>query len=286
MNAITQYILGIYQLNMIVRDTIGYLVPRGENKYDKGTFEHRRRSLALLTGEGSPFAHFLSINQDKAEKLQSNIDDFINEIYGNDATIIRIVGENVEVDDGQHIRVYEMAVGIYQTLLDILNGYLKYAREQKQEDHRVEEVIAADEYYFRALSHYAMINDLFKLFREFSDAMRAHNGDQNPVAKFINDDITKIANLIAFEDKYNKVKHASYNKMVDLSKAFLESMSGKRALPEGRNFPDLFKELNEFSLKTLQEAEGAWRTSFMPIAKEYQESIKNKAERKDPEGLA
>ena len=56
MNATTQYIMGIYQLAMIVRDTLGYVVPRKENFFKKDIYEHRAKSFALLTAEGSPFS--------------------------------------------------------------------------------------------------------------------------------------------------------------------------------------------------------------------------------------
>jgi hypothetical protein len=62
-------------------------------------------------------------------------------------------------------------------------------------------------------------------------------------------------------------------------------MGGQRQLPEGKNFPELFTELNEFALKTLQDAETNWRTIFLPVAKAHQEEMK-KNERKNPEDLS
>lgn len=76
MNQVTQYILGIYQINMIIRDTVSYVAPRKEQSFSKEIYEHRGRSLELLTAEGSPFAHFVSINKEKADKLVENINEF------------------------------------------------------------------------------------------------------------------------------------------------------------------------------------------------------------------
>lgn len=286
MNATTQYIMGIYQLSMIVRDTLGYVAPRKENFFKKDVYEHRVQSFALLTGEGSPFQHFVSINKEKAEKLLSNISDFQNDIYSSESRIFRIVDDHIEVDQSQAKQVYNMTVGIYQTLLDILKGYLKHAEENKELEARVREVIAADEYYFRSLAHYALVNDIFKLFKEYSDAMRSHQGEPNPIAKFINEDINELTKYVAFMDQHNEVKNVSYKKMVDMTKAFIENMSGKRDLPEGKNFPEIFKELNEFALRTLQDAEAKWREIFIPLAKDYQDYINEQNERKNQSDLA
>ncbi len=285
MNTVTQYILGIYQLNMIIRDTVTYVAPRKDQKFSKEIYEHRARSFELLTAEGSPFAHFISINQEKAEKLVQNIEEFKKEMYSPESRIFKVVGDEVEVDHKMHYRVYEMSVGIYQTLLDVLIGYLKYAKDNKQLEHRIDELISADEYYFRSLAYFAIINDVFKLFKEFSDVMHQHKGEPNPVAKFINEDINKMVQLIAFMNKHNKVTNLTFKKMTDLINAFVEHMGGQRELPEGKGFPELFAELNDFALKTLQDAENNWRALFIPIAKEYQDEI-NKRERKNPEDLS
>ena len=285
MNQVTQYILGIYQINMIIRDTVSYVAPRKEQSFSKEIYEHRGRSLELLTAEGSPFAHFVSINKEKADKLVENINEFKKEMYSPESRVFRVVGEGIEVDDKMHHRVYEMAIGIYQTLLDVLGGYIKYAKDNDQLELRIEELVAADEYFFRSLSYFALINDIFKLFKEFSDAMQQHKGEPNPIAKFINEDINKMVQLIAFMNKHNRVTNLTYKKMTDLTNAFIEHMGGQRQLPEGKNFPELFNELNEFALKTLQDAETNWRTIFLPVAKAHQEEMK-KNERKNPEDLS
>ena len=286
MNATTQYIMGIYQLAMIVRDTLGYVAPRKDGFFKKDIYEHRANSFALLTAEGSPFSHFVSLNKEKAEKLLTNINDFQTEIYSSESRIFRVSDDHVEVDKGQAKQVYNMSIGIYQTLLDILKGYVSHARSTGELETRVGEVIIADEYYFRSLAHYALINDLFKLFKEYSEAMRAHNGESNPVAKFINEDINELTKYIAFMDQHNDVKNVTYKKMVDMTKAFIENMSGRRDLPEGKNFPEVFNELNEFALRTLQDAEGKWREVFVPLAKDYQDFIADQNERKNPQDLA
>jgi len=285
MNQVTQYILGIYQINMIIRDTVSYVAPRKEQSFSKEIYEHRGRSLELLTAEGSPFAHFVSINKEKADKLVENINEFKKEMYSPESRVFRVVGEGIEVDDKMHHRVYEMAIGIYQTLLDVLGGYIKYAKDNDQLELRIEELVAADEYFFRSLSYFALINDIFKLFKEFSDAMQQHKGEPNPIAKFINEDINKMVQLIAFMNKHNRVTNLTYKKMTDLTNAFIEHMGGQRQLPEGKNFPELFTELNEFALKTLQDAETNWRTIFLPVAKAHQEEMK-KNERKNKEELS
>ncbi len=285
MNSTTQYIVGIYQINMVIRDTLGYAAPAKENVYPRNIYEHRRDSFALLVGEGSPFAHFVSINKEKSEKLVQNIKDFQDEVFSKDSRIFHLTTDTVEVDRSQHKVIYNMAVGIYQTILDILNGYLGFSKESGTFEQAVADTIAADEYFFKSLAHYTIINDIMKLFKEFSDAMRDNKGEPSPVSKFINEDIIQLVNFINFMGQHNGVKNVTYNTMVDQVRAFIDAMSGKRDLPEGKTFPTLFAEVNALCLKTLQDAEGKWRTLFVPLAKEYQQFTESQTNKK-PEDLA
>ncbi len=285
MNSTTQYIVGIYQISMVIRDTLGYASPAKENIFPKNIYKHRHNSFNLLIGEGSPFAHFVSINSEKSEKLLQNIKDYQEEVFGKDSRIFRLTPETVEVDRSQHKSIYNMSIGIYQTLLDILNGYLNFAKENGTFEQSIADVIAADEYFFKSLAHYCIINDIFKLFREYSDAMRDNKGEPSPISKFINEDIVQLVNFVNFMGQHSNVKNVTYNTMVDHVKAFIDSMSGKRDLPEGQTFPTLFNEVNALCLKTLQDAEGKWRALFLPLAKEYQQFTEN-INKKKPEDLA
>ncbi|MFA5659805.1 MAG: hypothetical protein WC968_00145 [Bacilli bacterium] len=285
MTTITAYIFGIYQLSMMVRDVLGYVAPQGEKKFSKDAYERRSKTFELLSGEGSPFAHFVSINKDKSEKLVGNLSEFQKDIYSSESLIFRVVGDFVEVDASQHLRVYDMTIGIYQTFSDILKGYLQFGEQNPEFDKRVATLIREDEYYFRSLAHFALVNDLFKLFKEYSDARNRDKSDDNPVAKFINEDIKKVVGFINFLDKHNTIKNVTYKLMTDNVKAFIENMSGQRELPAGKNFPEVFNELNAMCLKTLQDAEAKWRDLFLPLAREHADMLNNN-ERKNPEDLS
>ena len=285
MTTITAYIFGIYQLSMMVRDVLGYVAPQGEKKFSKDAYERRSKTFELLSGEGSPFAHFISINKDKSEKLVGNLSEFQKDIYSSESLIFRVVGDFVEVDASQHLRVYDMTIGIYQTFSDILKGYLQFGEQNPEFDKRVATLIREDEYYFRSLAHFALVNDLFKLFKEYSDARNRDKSDDNPVAKFINEDIKKVVGFINFLDKHNTIKNVTYKLMTDNVKAFIENMSGQRELPAGKNFPEVFNELNAMCLKTLQDAEAKWRDLFLPLAREHADMLNNN-ERKNPEDLS
>lgn len=285
MTNLTLHIFGIYQLSMLVRDSLGYLAPKGERNFSKDAYLHRVKSFELLRKDGTPFGFFVSQNKEKAEKLVSNLDEFASEVYSTESRIFRVSGDFVEVDASQHLRVYEMALGINQTLIDILNGFVAHNRGQEQFEERLVTLLEAEEYYYRALAHYALANDLIKLFKEYSEARAQDNSKDNPIAKFINEDIIRVINLVRFLAKYNKVKNTTYKNMTDLFNAFIEQIAGQRDLEEGKTFPQLFNDLVDMTFKTLQDAEQKFQVVLMPFINE-QQKLEKENERKNPEDLA
>ena len=171
MNSTSVYIFNIYQISLYVRDTLHYTVPGRDETYLTEHYKRRGESLKRLTGEGTPFASFLRANEDKSPKITESINRLINDIYGEDSRIMRVVGDLVEVDHSQHILIYELVLGIYQTIDDIMRGYIAHAKKDNTFEQEIEDVVNAGEYYFRALAHHAIVGDVAKFYFEYSQAM-------------------------------------------------------------------------------------------------------------------
>ncbi len=285
MTNLALHIFGIYQVSILIRDSLGYLAPKGDRKFSKDAYLNRAESFKLLRQEGTPFAFFVSQNKDKADKLVSNLNEFEMEVYSPESRIFRVVGDFVEVDASQHLRVYEMALGINQTMLDILAGFLINTKNDPAFDPRLIALVDAEEYFYRSLAHYGLANDLVKLFKEYSEARAQNNTPDNPVAKFINEDIVRVINLIRFLAKYNKVKNTTYKHMTDQVNAFIEQIAGQRDLDAGKTFPQVFEELIETTFGAVRDSEQKLQAVLIPLVEEHRIHDKEQ-ERKNPQDLA
>jgi hypothetical protein len=286
MNTTSHYIMGIYQLNLLLRDSLEYMLPNRTFTVD--VYEKRQKGIASLLSENSPFSSFVKNNGEKAEEVMNNFRNFEVEVYSDKGSIVKIHSDQVEVDQAKHIAFYEMVVGLFQTVEDILQGYLNHAKKTNTYEESLEKAINSNEYYFRTLSHLVIVHDLIKAFNEFQVAMRESKGEPSPVANFINDDITKYYGFIAFQKKHNRVKDASYHEMLDKVNMLVQAMSGKRSLPEGTTFPDLFKDVEQSILKEVEKSEALWKVTFAPVMNEYIKFSKEAAEKaqKKMENLA
>lgn len=283
----SNYILGIYQVMLMVRDTLEYTM-QGRKPEIRGYNERKAGFQALLV-EKAPLPRFVAANGDKSKQVLENLNNFIKNVYSEESTIVRISGEEVRVDHAQHLQIYEQVVGLYQTLLDIVNGYVAYAKKENQYENIVGAVVESDEYFYRVYSHLVIMDDIVATFGEFNKVMKENQGKPNPMANYIIDDLKKLFGYIIFQKQHNKIRDVKYNEMVDSCFALVETMEGKRALPEGKSFPDLFKANKEMILSLLSPAELNWKAQFrswMNEAVEFSRAQREAAaKKKDPNDL-
>ncbi len=269
MNNTSIFIFGIYQLSLHIRDTLHYTAPNKAETFLAAQHANRAKSMERLMAEGSPFSAFLKANEEKAKTIKEHLDTFMQELYSDDTRILRVVGDLVEVDEKQHIRIYDMTFGIFQTLDDIMRGYIAHSKKEETYEVKMEDAVNYNEYFFRAVANYVLVNDLIKYFREYGQAMHEAKGEMNPVAQFISEDIKKLISYVHFVDQHNKVKDNVYWETADIVKAFVDQITGKRALPSGKRFDDIFNEVREKTFQTVLDAEAKWQKVFTPLHKEY-----------------
>ena len=286
MNQLNAYVLGIYQLAMIVRDTLEYTLKK--ESYNVEIYEQRRKGLEALLLDNAPLPIFVRNNGEKAEPILANLKKFQEEFYSDTATIVQLSHNEVRVDHNQHLVIYEQVVGIYQTLVDVVAGYMNYARANKLEDEDIIELYHLDERYFRLYSHYVIVDDLMAAFKEFNQVMKENNGEPGPLSNFVVEDMKKLNGFLQFEKQHNKITDTKYNELIDQVFAFVENMEGKRALPEGKSFPYVHKQILEELRGELGPAEKAWQDQYHKVmlaaveaSKQAQEVLKQTEVKKE-----
>ena len=79
MNDATRFIMGIYQVSLMVRDTLEYV--QGRPEHDVNFYNQRRQIINHGLVENSPLSHFLAQNGEVGEKIRANINEFIEFAY-------------------------------------------------------------------------------------------------------------------------------------------------------------------------------------------------------------
>lgn len=275
MENIQKAILTLLHYNTIIRDTLEYTVKKKE--YNLDHYKFKKRGVLVEIEQNTPLKIFLDKAGENGEKLISKIKDFYEQVYSDESTILRVAEDALRVDHAQHLALFEHVILIHEEIFRITKVHIDYAKNMNLYEERFQNLIKADERFYRTLVYMTLVEDLEVLFLDFNKARSEAKGKETPQSNFIQNDISKITNLLGFVRQNSTISDLEFMEIVDTVFNLIENISGKRDLPIGKTFNDVFKEarfkLNEFVRKT----ETIWRDLYRPIMDEFvKETTKEK----------
>ena len=157
MKNINQYNFDIIHVATHLRDTLEYVLPR---EHDAKIFDQRRDVLTKGLSPETPLGKFLEANKDKFEGMMKLYNELLDDVYGENSTILTKTNDGkIRVDHSQHLRIYELVVGIMEPLRDIIFFHVNLARRQNEQEAIIEELMPLDDRYYRLFSYLLMMQD-------------------------------------------------------------------------------------------------------------------------------
>lgn len=276
MKNINQYNFDIIHVASHLRNTLEFVLPR---EHDAKAYEQRKDVLTKGISPETPLGKFLEANSDKFEEMMKKYHELLDEVYGENSTILTKTAEGkIRVDHSQHLRMYELVVDIMEPIRDIIYFHVNLARKQNEGEAIIEDLMPLDDRYYRLFVFMLMMQDFQKSFFEFQKVMGESKGQPTPQSNFIvQNELSKYANLLRFVRSHN---HCTDNDTLDaLDKCLqvVEMSEGRRDRRDNKSFPDLFKEALEQVNALLVINGPKWNDAFNKALKEMLEDIKKNA---------
>lgn len=281
-NQLNQYIFNLYHYLLNLRDTCEYAI---EREHTEEMFNTRKRVLTLGMQDGSALGNFAKSNEEQTKPLIEKLKEFVEDIYGDESTVLKVSEGKIRVDHTQHIRFFEPVVGLQESIRDIIYGYLNRAKETKESDPNMEEIMALDEKMTRAVFVLLIFKEYVKSFSEFQKAMGESKGQRTPQINYIIDnELSKLASMLTFsKNKCHATDAETLDILDDVEKA-IEMTQGRRERPVDPNGPDGRKSFKEvFDLifdktnKFISKYEPIWKEKYKKYIDEIIEINNNNA---------
>ena len=198
MNNFSLYTFRLYHYLLTIRDTLEYTIKR-DHRIE--VYENRKKILTENLEEGTPFGDFLKNNGETGDKIKEKIQAFIDELYSDKSTILMPSGELVRVDVAQVVTIYDMAVGLTETLRDIVYQYIAYGQNNKEIDPMIIDLVSDDERMYRVVLSMLVMRSFQESFAEFQKVMGESQGKPTPQSNFIvQNELVKMAGYLASQD--------------------------------------------------------------------------------------
>jgi len=296
-NKPTQFLLSLYHYSIFIRDTLEYTFRK--DVYHAQAYKARRNALVASLTEKGQIKMILSKLGENGPKIEDKLKEFIQLVYSDDSTVVKETPTELRVDHAQHLAIFEMVVGLHQTIWDMVLGYLQAAETRNDVTLPLRPLFAADERMYRSIVFFAIMTEIEKVFAEFQKAMRESKGQKTPQSNYIINDLTKLVQLINFQKAHSHIKDTAFNDMIDHNLKVLEMIEGKRELPlmtedevdpdtkrvgvmidgvRHHSFQDVFAAVREATRAVLADSERTWKELYKPISQEMMDIVKTTPE--------
>lgn len=272
MNNYTGAIASFIRFNVVLFNTLEYVMKK--DKYDLNAFNARKEIISTEISKNTPLKSCLDNSGEAGTKLLEKIKDLLDTIYGDDSTIVRksADGKELRVDAAQHIAVFEAVLPIHEEVRSIISAHLAQANKQNMMDEPTFiDVINKEELFYHGLANMLLIDELDHLFAEYNKARNEAKGAITPQSNFISNDINRVVSLMNMLRQRSPIKSNDYYELIDPEFALIEMTSGRRDLPEGKNFGDVFTSVKKIAREKTIKWENEWKPAYDAFIRHFAE---------------
>ena len=272
MNNYTGAIASFIRFNVVLFNTLEYVMKK--DNYDLNAFNARKEIISTEISKNTPLKSCLDNSGEAGTKLLEKIKDLLDTIYGDDSTIVRksADGKELRVDAAQHIAVFEAVLPIHEEVRSIISAHLAQANKQNMMDERTFiAVINQEELFYHGLANMLLIDELDHLFAEYNKARNEAKGAITPQSNFISNDINRVVSLMNMLRQRSPIKSNDYYELIDPEFALIEMTSGRRDLPEGKNFGDVFTSVKKIAREKTIKWENEWKPAYDAFIRHFAE---------------
>ena len=279
MKNINQYNFDIIHVATHLRDTLEYVLPR---EHDERIYEQRKQVLKKGLEVETPLGKFLEANKDKFEETIKKYNELLDEVYGDDSTILVKTNDGkIRVDHSQHLKIYQYVTEIMEPLRDVIYFHVGLARRQKENEPVIEDLMKVDDAYYRVFVFLLMMQDFQKSFFEFQKVMGESNGQPTPQSNYIvQNELQVMAAMLRNVRSHNHCTDNLTLDTLDNCLKVVEMSEGKRDRIDNKSFQDLFKEAIEKTDALLRELAPKWQDLFNKALQEMLSDIRKSSNNK------
>ena len=282
MNQTTRFVMGIYQVSLMIRDALEYI--QDKETFDLNVYKQRKQFIEHGLIESAPLSRFLSQNGDVGKNIRNNLNDFVDAVYGDDSTIVSIDGEKVVSDKGQKLKMLDFIVALHETVREVMKGFINQSKNDNTYEEELDTFLKYDEKFFRSLLCINLVDQIHALFLDFNKAMQQSKGEPGPATNFILNDLKRVVGFLKFENEHADKEDEGFKKAYDASFLMLQYMEGsKKAEDEGTTIKDQIVEARKLWQVEIGKNEPEWRTRYQIlwdklVAFEQEEAAKRRAQ--------
>ena len=251
-------IIELLHLSFVLRDSLEYC--HEPLKLKENAFESRQKMVQQLLEKNHFIAKFLVENPNEAgKKYYETLTHYFNNLYEKE---FYVSFEYFKDDPDKKLEFLEETIKNYQTVLDIIHGFIKTLQEKDVLDETVLKCVNDSENFFRILYLFIVYNEVMKEDKNYKETLQKTKDNNSYENKYI---LNLLKGLIAAYN-FNRQKYSGQEEMLknvfeETFKTF-QKLDGSIKLTYPEEMQETIKTTNQFIAESLKTYEINWRSSF------------------------
>ena len=274
MNNYTAAIASFIRFDVVTFNTLEYAMKK--DKYEVEAYKARKEIIKTEITQNTPLKNCLENSGEAGKNLLDKINELLNDIYSEESTIVKLSqdGAELRVDYSQAIKIFELVLPIHEEVRKIIAAHVAAAqKDNKYDEPTFPDVLNKEEYFYRGLVNMLMLEELDHQFAEYNKARQEAKGGITAQSNFIQNDINRLVKLFQFSRENAAARNAEYYEVIDPLFALIEMTGGRRDLPAGKNFGEMFIAVKKVAREKTAKWEEAWKGVYEPFMKHFTEEV-------------
>ncbi len=295
MNLQTRYVMAIYEIGVIIRDTLEYVLPPidQEKGYSIDLYKQRKMMISHLIEENSPFVAFCQNNSQIASKedpnmtvgnkISTQVKEFVEDVYGDDSRIVKIDHDKVVVESSLILQLVDYIVGLHETISDVCLGFKASFEKEGGLEPELTELLEKDDPFYRAAAFRGVAHLFNVKFAEYNNAVRTYINQEkekegvdpstkpgfdpkvDPSCAFIANEMNRVVGFFNFLKAHNKSSDVIFVDSITRMEDDFHYFDGSKKLAEGQKLGDVMLGFENIFSPVLNGYRDAWLRIFNKV---------------------
>lgn len=274
MNRESLVVMRFYRLANISRDLFELILNDGP--INMQVFEARGKFFKAVI-EDPMIVDFFNRAGENGEKMSKQLKEIYTDTY-EQKKFLNVKDDGQYADKSSRVRVLDLAVGTYHSLLDLVKKFVEDAKNKNVLDSDVEELVKREENFFTTVAQFGIFKTILDLNNELQKELQETQGKGSITINFTVEELKKLVGILNFTKQHYSVGVPEINALYESIMLTLKFLDGSIKSTDPKEIQVKVNETVKVCMDTLKTHDFAWQELFKKVIADVnktQEELRN-----------
>ena len=274
MNRESLVVMRFYRLANISRDLFELILNDGPITMQ--VFESRGKFFKAVI-EDPMIVDFFNRAGENGEKMSKQLKEIYTDTY-EQKKFLNVKDDGQYADKSSRVRVLDLTVGTYHSLLDLVKKFVEDAKNKNVLDSDVEELVKREENFFTTVAQFGIFKTILDLNNELQKELQETQGKGSITINFTVEELKKLVGILNFTKQHYSVGVPEINALYESIMLTLKFLDGSIKSTDPKEIQVKVNETVKVCMDTLKTHDFAWQELFKKVIADVnktQEELRN-----------